>query len=426
MTTNEQLIRAVQRATRTLAKSGQFDSLLRDVLTICVDAVGAYGGTIYLHDPANRTLRFQHVLPESVLDKLPMRDIPDNYGMAGQAFQERRTLVRTFEPDPRHERTKFEEATGVVLRSMISVPLMLEDEEPIGVVQMLNKQEGEFNENDVSVMDTVAAVCTMAFLNSRLTEEATRSSSLLGMGKVSHDIGNLAASLYATVSFAEFATDQLHQACEVRDEVSVKAHAHSLDEGLSEIKQSVNRIVGYSRLISDLSAGRALRPDFQLKPMRSTIQTSAAYLESEARNNGIELCYELKDAPPTYHDELYVGRIVLNLVGNAIKAVKETAEPPAEDETIGRVTVGYGFSDDVHTIWVRDSGPGMPEDIVRRILAGNARSQWDKGSGSGWGTKIVLELTTSHHGELDIQSAPGQGTTFLVRIPHRTTPEVGT
>ncbi|MBI3721714.1 MAG: hypothetical protein HY248_04100, partial [Fimbriimonas ginsengisoli] len=63
METSERLIQAVQRATRKLASSGNFDLLLRDVLAICVDAVGASGGTIYLHEPEGKRLRFQHVLP---------------------------------------------------------------------------------------------------------------------------------------------------------------------------------------------------------------------------------------------------------------------------------------------------------------------------------------------------------------------------
>src|SRR4051812_8475163 len=50
METNDQLIRAVQVATKKLASSGKFDVLLKDVLSICVEAVGASGGTIYLHD----------------------------------------------------------------------------------------------------------------------------------------------------------------------------------------------------------------------------------------------------------------------------------------------------------------------------------------------------------------------------------------
>jgi signal transduction histidine kinase len=61
----------------------------------------------------------------------------------------------------------------------------------------------------------------------------------------------------------------------------------------------------------------------------------------------------------------------------------------------------------------------MPENVAKRILSGNARSQWSKAGGSGWGTKIVLELTASHSGIVEIDSEIGVGTTFRVRLPHR-------
>ena len=105
MARNDQLIRAVQLATRKLASSGNFDLLMKDVLAICVEAVGATGGTIYLHDGPMQRLRFQHVLPEDVKDKLPVRDIADDFGMAGEAFQARRTVCKDFPPKPESERT---------------------------------------------------------------------------------------------------------------------------------------------------------------------------------------------------------------------------------------------------------------------------------------------------------------------------------
>lgn len=429
MTTHEQLIRAVQMATRKLASSGNFDLLMKDVLAICVEAVGASGGTIYLHDAPCHRLKFQHVLPEDVADKLPVRDIADDFGMAGAAFQSRQTICREFAEKPESEWNNFERATGTPVRSMVTTPLMMEDETPIGVVQLLNKGTGCFDETDCAVLDTVAAVATMAYLNYRLTEESSRASTLLGMGKVGHDIGNLAASLYATLSFSEMSMNGLRTYL-TRDEPdpSVKMYVEMLDPMFGDLKSSVDRIVGYSRLISDMSAGRALRPNKKVAPMAATIQSSAAFLATDARKNHVGLRFEIsEDVPATLHDELYIFRIVQNLAGNAIKAVTEIVPddwPPVivdEDEDppeYGEVTVRYRFENDAHVIEVSDTGPGMTRDTAERILTGNMRSQWDKGSGSGWGTKIVLELAQTHEARVSIDSELGKGSTFRVTIPH--------
>lgn len=430
MDTNERLIHAVQLAARKLASSGNFDKLLHDVLAISVEAVGAWGGTIYLHDPAAKRLRFQHVLPKESADRLQKLDIEDDYGVAGAVFQANKSQISEFEDEPGPSRSRFEEQTGVKVRSMITVPLSMEDEQPIGVVQLINKTGGRFNANDAAVLDTISAVSTMAYLNHRLMEETSRASTMLGMGKVGHDIGNLAASLHANISFSELAMDGLkdHLAEASATDETARMYADSLDGMFDDLKMSVDRIVGYSRLISDLSAGRVLRPAKSTLPLSSTIQTSAAYLEAEGRKNSVAIRYEIEDdAPPTLHDELYIFRIVQNLVGNAIKAVKETIadewlDSAADDENavFGEVVVRYFFRDGHHVIEVQDSGPGMTRLIADRILSGNARSQWDKGTGSGWGTKIVLELAATHSGEVSIDSEPGEGTTFRVSIPHRT------
>jgi signal transduction histidine kinase len=426
MGTNDRLLAAVQLATRRLASTAQIDTVLKDVLAICVEAVGASGGTIYLHDPHNKRLTFRHVLPEEIRDRLPFDDIPDDYGVAGKAFQSRETIITEFAENEGEPRSTIETATGVHVSTMITTPLTMEDEEPIGVVQLINKQEGKFTEGDVAVLDTVAAVSTMAYHNFKLSDEMTRASTLLGMGKVSHDIGNLAASLYANISFSEMAMHGLKEHLEQAkaDDIS-QSYAENLDGMMGELKSSVDRIVGYSRLVSDLSAGRELRPNKKLATLADTIQTSAAYLETEGRKNLVALRYEIQEGcPPLLHDELYLFRIVQNLVGNAIKAVRETIPDDwqiqmgdTDNAILGEVTIRYRYENGEHIVEVQDSGPGMTRAVAEQILAGSARSKWDKGGGSGWGTKIVLELASTHNATVEIDSEPGKGATFRVKFP---------
>lgn len=426
MDVNERLIRAVQLATHTLSGHGEFDSLLRDVLKICVEAVGAGGGTIYLHDSASNRLVFQHVLPAEIEPKLPMKDIADDFGMAGAAFQQRLTLKKEIPARPETEWNPFELATGVPVRSMVATPLKMEREDPIGVVQLLNKHGEPFNDTDAAVLDTIASVATMAYLNFRLQEESTRASQLLGMGKVSHDIGNLAASLYASISMGEMELEMIREQAQTsRSMAKVEKHLNVFEPIVEDVKQSVDRIVGYSRLVSDMSAGRALRPNFQLGNISNSMMKGGSYLESEARSKHVAIEYHVQEnIPETYFDDLFMFRVAQNLVGNSIKAVFETLDDDQlahahEEEMLGTVKMASRFENGQHIFEVTDSGPGMTREIANRILSGNARSQWSKAGGSGWGTKIVLELTASHDGKVEIDSEIGKGSTFRVVIPHR-------
>jgi signal transduction histidine kinase len=407
MPTSDRLIKAVQTATRKLASSGNVDALLKDVLSICMRAVGANGGTVYLHDPDGHRLVFHHVLPESVQGKLPFKDISDDFGIAGQAFQARQTVRQEFPNRNEEDRNAFESATGVDIRDVIAAPLMIENEAPIGVVQLLNKKEGRFTDTDLAVLETVAAVSAMAILNARLSEETARASTLLGMGKVGHDIQNLAASLYAGLNYSDLVVAGL------KTEHGQTKGVMDLQEMLLDLHSSVDRIVGYSRLLSDLSAGKALSPVRKPLSLAHTIRAAAEYFEADAEQKGIAISYNLAEKAPLFaQDELYMNRIIQNLVGNAIKAVQEG--PPAGERA---VHIRYGIEPQGHVIEVKDTGPGMPAEVVQRILNGNAKSHWEKASGAGWGTKIVLELAATHGGIVEIDSKVGHGSTFRVVFP---------
>ncbi|MCH8273537.1 MAG: GAF domain-containing sensor histidine kinase [Armatimonadetes bacterium] len=407
------LISAVHLATQKLSTTKSVEETLREVLEICVEAAGAYGGTIYIHDPAGQRLRFRHVLPAEVRKRLPMEDIPDDFGIAGQVFQERAPRISRFEPGDGKVRSVIERATSVYVSTMLTAPLMVEGAHPIGVVQLINKGAGEFGQSDLEVIETVSAVSAMAYLNSILTEQASRAASLMGMGKVSHDIGNLAAALQAHLNFVRPMIERLAGMC--GEDRPLRSTVDTIGDSLGDLSESIHRVVAYSRLISDLAAGRPLRPEKRPGMMPEIVGNAAAFYESEARRRGVALKYEIAECDEqSLFDAQFVFRIVQNLVGNALKAVSEEKQANASERV---VWVRYRRVGDDHVIEVEDSGPGMTEEVLRTIRAGTAISRWTASGGTGWGTKIVRELATSHGGTIGIESEPGAGTRFSVILP---------
>ena len=423
------LISAVHLATQKLSSATSVDDTLKEVLQLCVDAAGADGGTIYIHDPAARRLKFRHVLPEAIREKLPFTDIADDFGIAGEVFGSCKASVTSQAKAPTREgngssRAEIEEATQVFIQNMLTAPLMVAGMEPIGVVQLINKRDGDFDQQDLEVIETVGAVSAMAYINSTLREQASRAASLMGMGKVSHDIGNLASALHSNLLFLEPMLQGLQEHEDASPEI--KSYADLIHVAFNDLKESIDRIVGYSRLISDISAGRQVRPVKKPGRIAQAVADAAAYLEPEARRNGVAIRYEIEDDHELCDfDPQFVFRIVQNLVGNAIKAVRESLPQEwldkgynADDPPVyGEVWVRCKCIGDRYRIEVTDSGPGMPQEVVRRILAGNAISQWSSSGGSGWGTKIVLELANALGGEMDIVSEAGSGATFSVSLP---------
>ena len=427
MKKDSRLLDAVHLATRKLATLEDTEIVLRDVLEICISAVGAEGGTIYLHDPATQTLTFRHVLPQEVADKLERMDIPDDYGVAGQVFRSGAAQRSVFQDGPDEAQQEIQDRSGVVVRTMITVPLQIADMPPIGVVQLVNKLDGEFNDSDEMVLDTVSDVSTLAVMHSRLLEHGAQIASLQGMGRAAHDLANKAGVVMTYLpDFERNLAGLRDQLGDSADDGAVGMYLEALEDNFRDVLVPYSeRVYRYAKLISDLASGKALAPIKKNQSFGKAVRVAVEYLESQARKNHVALEFDLQEGAPTFEfDDMFVMRIAENLVGNAVKAVVETipddwlAQNGADiDATFGTVVIRYRYLEDHHILEVEDEGPGMSPATIRQILTGKARSAWIRNTGSGLGTKAVLELAATHDARVSIDSKLGEGTTFRVDFP---------
>ena len=423
----KRLLDAVHLATQKLVSFDDLKEVLKEVLQICVDAVGAYGGTVYLHDPGSKTLRFLHVTPEEIEKKLERLDIPEDYGVVGKVFSTGKTEISVFPVGGDPNRTMIRRRTGITVRTMITVPLQIDGMVPIGIVQLVNKKDGDFDDTDEAVLDTISDVATLAILNSRLLEKSTQVAGLEGMGRAAHDLANKAGVL---VTFLPDFERNLKELRRTLSEAGVTGEASMYLDLLEGTYSDVfapysERVFRYARLINDLAAGKKLVPKLRMANFAEVVEETAQFLETPARRNFVAIKYDLqKDAPDFAFDDLYVIRIVENLVGNAIKAVRETvpgdwlAEHDGDlDATYGTVTVRTRYAGGRHILLVVDDGPGLSPYAIKEILSGQAKSKWGTASGSGLGTKAVLELAAAHGARVSIKSRLGEGATFEVDFP---------
>jgi GAF domain-containing protein len=97
--------------------------------------------------------------------------IPATYGIAGWVFQNRAaTIVNDASHEPRFD-ADVDAKTGFRTRNILCVPLINRQKECVGTLQVLNKNTGNFTDDDVEMLSSIADYATIALENSRLYEE---------------------------------------------------------------------------------------------------------------------------------------------------------------------------------------------------------------------------------------------------------------
>jgi PAS domain S-box-containing protein len=121
------------------------------------------------------------------------------------------------------------------------------------------------------------------------------------------------------------------------------------------------------------------------------------------------------ELPPVQCMPGEVSQVLLNLVVNACHAIADAIEPGSG--RLGVIAISSSRDGDWAEIRLKDSGAGIPPEIRERIFEPFFTT---KGIGKGTGQGLALAwsvIVDKHHGILDFTSAPGKGTTFLIRLP---------
>ena len=105
-------------------------------------------------------------------------------------------------------------------------------------------------------------------------------------------------------------------------------------------------------------------------------------------------------------------RITQALVQLAQNAVDHTSEGD-------QIAIGSNVVNNEAHFWVRDTGPGIPQEQQARIFERFARGRGARRSshGAGLGLSIVRTIADAHHGRVEVESAVGRGSTFRMVIP---------
>ena len=399
-------LEAVERISQALFQSIDLDELVETTLHIALEEVGAEAGSILLADPEKEALIFQY----SIGDKPVPRGtaIPWDKGISGAVFQSGKARITNQVTHDSSHLYQIDQATGFVTRDMITVPLRRWRGEPIGVLNVLNKRAGPLTNHDLGLLTIISAFAALAIQQAKQFEDAKKAEMMTLLGDIGHDMKNLLTPVCAGVELLREEINELFGGMSTVELSEKKASKELCDEAGDMAQNGVQRLHDRVKEMADCVKGLSAPPDFTpcsigpvVLEVFHTLQVLARDKQITLRTDGLEILPEFQADERRLYNALY------NLINNAIP---ET--PPG-----GSITVRGHLDQDTGGIAlaVTDTGRGMPPEIRDRLFSANAVST--KKGGTGLGTKIVKDVVDAHKGKIWVESEPGAGTTFHLRLP---------
>ncbi|MFZ6029368.1 MAG: ATP-binding protein [Chloroflexota bacterium] len=390
-TSNPNLLKRYQKLIELsldLASTLDLKALLNRIVKVAADVCGSEEASILLYDPVKNVLYFEAA---TNLDEQKMEGfrVPVESSLAGWIVTNRQALnLANAQQDDRLFR-QTAHITNVDTCSLLGVPLIDKDT-VVGVLEAINKRDGEFDEDDQLILSALGAQAAVAIQNARLFQQSDLIAELV------HELRTPMASLNTAV--------YLMARPEVKEDYRQKL--------IEMIREETSRISDLASTFLDLArleSGRAnFRPE-HFNP-RLLLEDCDSVMHSRASEQGLDLTLRLPEKLPTLNaDRDKLKQVILNLLSNAIKYNRPNGKITLSAETKGSEMI----------ITVADTGHGISPEGLQGLFQRFYRVPGSEkiASGTGLGLSICKRIVEIHNGRIEVQSEVGVGTTFSVYLP---------
>ena len=182
---------------------------------------------------------------------------------------------------------------------------------------------------------------------------------------------------------------------------------------LEETLEGLDHIAGIVRSMKEFShpGGK----EKELRDLGQAIQNTINITRNEWRYHA-EMVTDFDDSlPPAPVLVAEFNQVIMIMIINAVHAIQEVRGDSPDD--LGVITVTTRQQGEWAEIRLSDTGPGIPGDIREKVFDPFFTTK-EVGKGVGQGLAIAHTIVVNQHGgSIDVETEPGQGATFIVRLP---------
>ena len=309
--------------------------------------------------------------------------------------------------DPRFSAGKSVHNLGI--RSALCVPIKARrleqrpdqpagSDEIVGVIYIDSSVKNyTYSTDQLRLLTVIGLQAGLAIQNAKLYQQGLAAERLAAIGEttaaLSHSIKNILQALRGGADVVEMGlrSNNLNQA----------------QKGWRVVDRNLERI--YNLTMNLLAYSKQREPTLQLVNPRTLIDECLELIAPSANDKGVMAVADVdRDLPAVPLDPDGIHQVLMNLLSNALDAV----EPQSG---LIRVSCRYEPEKRQTVFEVNDNGPGVAETFRPHLFELFHSTKGNRGTGLG--LAVAKKIVDEHEGTISVRSAPGEGTTFVVRLP---------
>ena len=392
----------------------KLDELLESILDRAIVLVDAERGFLVVWHPERDDFEVA-VAREFARGQVDDAQIEISHALIRRVLATREPVVTTnAQEDPR-----FQTSSSIVayqIRSVLAAPLLAK-EELIGAIYVDTRLSAQlFDEGDLALLSAMANQAAVAIQLARLYEHLqTRNRELRDALRELQETQDELIRAEQLSLVGRMAASIIHDL--KTPMTTIKGYAEMLGrEGVppatrqsysQTISRAVDAFVEMTQEILDYARGGG---DLQLEESEvgGFVNDLCDFIEPDFHDKGLALQRDLAYTGPLMMDEAKMRRALYNIASNARDAM----------ETGGSLTIATHRSDGTVEFRLSDTGPGIPDEIRDTLF--EPFVTYGKARGTGLGLAIAQKVVQDHGGSILVESTPGKGATFVIRLPLNT------